>query len=114
MSFGEFLRSRRQQLGISLSELSSRLALRGVSISKAGIQHWEGGRNDPPLEDELFRTALAMSLEMSVNELMSAIGYIKSVSDYDSNAMRAADIVSHMTPDKQAIAIDILERLARD
>lgn len=111
MSIGEFIKMRRQEIGISLSELSARLALRGHSITRAAIQHWESGRNQPPIEDYEFRLALAISLEIDVNELMIRGGFYMRDQQRTPQARRAADIIDALPEDKRDIAVRVLEAL---
>lgn len=113
MGIGDFLRHRRTELDISLSDLATRLALRGFSTTKANIGHWERGRTNPPLDDPDFRMALAASLEMSVNDLMRRLGYTTDEDSLTSKAMRAAEIVNRLPEDAQDLALDLLEQLER-
>jgi transcriptional regulator with XRE-family HTH domain len=113
MEFREFLRQRREQIEISQAELAESLSNRGQETSSTRISHWETGRNRPPLEDAIFRQALASSLEMDVNEMMSLLGFIRLDESRSKVALRAADIVEHLPPDAQDLAIDYLEVLER-
>ena len=74
MEVKDFLRARRAQLGMTQEKLATRLEELGQETSYARVGHWETGRNKPPLHNKEFRTALAIALEMDVNEMMAALG----------------------------------------
>lgn len=113
MKIGEFIRQRRNELEISQDELVARLNLRGIAITKGGVGFWERGRNLPPIEDVDFREALALSLEVDVNELMESIGYIKTDSQRSSDALFAASIIDRLPPKVRTIAIEYLKILEK-
>jgi len=113
MEFRDFLRARREQIGISQYKLAERLSNHGQETSHTRISHWETGRNQPPLEDIAFRNALAYSLEMDVNEVMTILGFVRSNDDRSREALRAADIVEHLPPMAKELAIDYLEVLEK-
>lgn len=113
MEFKEFLRSRRVQLGITQGELARRLTEYGHQASSSRVGHWETGRNRAPLEDALFREALARALEMDVNAILDELGYIVDESNLSAEAWRAATIVQHLSPVGRQLAIDYLQVLEK-
>jgi DNA-binding XRE family transcriptional regulator len=68
-----FLRRRREELGISQSDLALRLMARGVRLSRAAIGKWERGTHQPKLDDSAL-DALADALHWSLDELIEAMG----------------------------------------
>jgi transcriptional regulator with XRE-family HTH domain len=115
MEFKEFVRRRREELGISQQELADRLSQRGQETSYGRISHWETGRNKPPLEDPKFRQALASALEMDSNELLFRLGYISDIaSKYSREARIAADIIERLPQDQRRIALALLNSLEKE
>lgn len=107
-----WLRKRREQVGLETQEdLASQLQLEGVTITRASISHWENSRNKPPLDDPQFREALAKVLRLSQPELLKLAGYEVSKTRYSDAAERAAIIVDELPPEKQDLAIRLLEQL---
>ena len=107
-----WLKSRRQQIKITQEDLVTSLATHGYVYSAQTLSNWENDRHNPPLEDPQFREALAKSLKWDIADLLQAAGYEVKQS-YSSMGERAARIVDHLPPDKQKMAIDILEAMAR-
>lgn len=107
-----WLRIRRDELDISQEELAARLQVDGIEISRSGLSAWETGRNNPPLEDDHFRRALAHALRLSVNEMLVRAGYEMLINGKQSReAEIAAAIIERMSPDKREMAIKILEAM---
>ncbi len=113
MLIGDFLRQRREALELSQGDLAIRLELHGLPATRANISHWEHDRHKPPVENKEFRYALADALEISVNELMTQIGFITGKADRSEAALRAADIVDNLPVEAQEMALDLLNVLKR-
>lgn len=113
MEVREFIRQRRKAIKISQAELADRLSKRGHETSDTRISHWETGRNRPPLENKEFRYALAAALEMDVNEMMKTLEFVVSDDDRSKAARVAADIVDHLPPQAQDLALDYLRVLEK-
>lgn len=113
MKIGEFLKQRRRDLQISQDDLATRLTLKGQPTTKASVGHWERGRNNPPVEREEFRRALAASLEIDVNEMMAVLGFVLNESSRSPEAMLAADIMDQLPKDARQLALDYLYVLER-
>jgi len=105
---GNWLRSKREALGISQEELATRLQLNGQDVSRASISGWEHGRYHPPLENRTFRRALAISLGISMSDLLRAAGYEIADDSRSPAARLAADIVDEMQPEDQELALRLL------
>ncbi len=110
---GEFLRARLKTLEMSQADLARALTLRKHHVTRANVSHWINGRNDPPLEDEYFRSALALSLDMDVNDLMVQIGYGKLDSQRSPEARRAADLMDLLPDDVKGLALEQLDALVK-
>lgn len=113
MEISEFLRARMNALGLSLSDLETRLTLHGYSVQRATIGHWTSGRNKPPLKDREFIDALAESLEMGVNEMLQQMNFIVLADDRSPTTQRIADLVEHLPPEKQDLALRLIQELAK-
>lgn len=113
MEFKTFLRQRREKLGITQSEVAELLSIHGEETSSARVGHWETGRNKPPLEDARFRRAMALTLEVDVNTMMTELGYVISNDDYSSEARLAAEIVDLLPSEGRELAIEILRTLEK-
>lgn len=106
-----WLKQRREQLHLSQDELASRLQVEGFDLTRATISHWEVGRYQPPLNDANFRRSLAKILRMSIKDVLVSAGYEINQDDRSQAAERAAYILDQLPPDKQHLALDILERI---
>ena len=110
-TIGDFIRSRRDKLLISQAELAAKLTLHGHTTTKANVGHWEKGRHDPPIDDKDFRLALALSLEMDVNELMNQLGFVVTSDNRSRNALLAADMMDELPVDAQEMVLDIIKSI---
>lgn len=70
-----WMKQRRELLGITQDQLGERLAERGLHVTKGAISKWEIGRSPLPLTTPENRRALAEALEMSISELLIHAGY---------------------------------------
>jgi len=112
MEPNQYINYRRHQLGLSLAQLAAKLSEFGYHAERQTISHWEKGRNNPPIDDRVFRQALARALEVDVNTMMSQMGFIVNQSDRSPEALLGADLIDSMPPDKRRLAVGILEQLA--
>jgi transcriptional regulator with XRE-family HTH domain len=69
---GDFLRKRRETLGLSQGDLALRLAYRKIKLSRHAISEWENGKRIPDLCKEEM-ALLAEALRWSVAELVDAM-----------------------------------------
>jgi len=109
----DWLRKRREELDLSQEEVASRLQVAGLNVGRSTISHWERGRYNPPLEDASFRQALANILRLSIADLLMRAGYEIADDDRSQAARQAADIVDHLPPDAQGLALDYLQVLEK-
>jgi transcriptional regulator with XRE-family HTH domain len=105
-----WLKTYRKRLRISQEDLSAQLQIHGVEVTSGAISHWENGRYNPPLHDPMFRTALANVLRVSINEMLAAAGYETETATRSEAGERAAYIIDQLPPDKQKLALGVLER----
>jgi transcriptional regulator with XRE-family HTH domain len=108
-----WLKSRREQLQISQEELAKKLQLAGFDISRAAISGWETARFNPPLDNNQFRSTLARILQMSIAALLAEAGY-EVESSHTPAGDRGASIIDNLPPERQKLALDLLDVLARD
>lgn len=105
-----WLKDRRERLHLSQEELASRLQVEGFDLTRATVSHWENGRYQPPLNDAAFRRSLAKILRISIKDMLISAGYEVDQDERSQAAERAAYILDQLPPDKQHLALDILER----
>lgn len=105
-----WLRQRRDELGLTQDEMIARLQVEGVEVSRATLSNWENGVHYPPLKDEKARAGIARALKLSVKELMKRSGY--DVTEIHSSAAeRAAHIVDQLDEETQNKVVKMLEAL---
>lgn len=105
-----WLKERREALGLSQDELTARLQIEGIEVTRGSLSNWETGRHNPPLGDENFRTALSRALRMSVKEILKRSGYDVTINHSDAGE-RAAHIVDQLDEQMQQKAVKMLEAL---
>ena len=108
----KWLRERREELDINQDELTARLQLEGVAVTRATLSHWEVGRHSPPMNDPEFRLALARSLKLSIREVLQRSGY-EVIQTHTDAGERAADIVDELPPDGRELALDLLRTIEK-
>jgi transcriptional regulator with XRE-family HTH domain len=108
---GEFLRKRRTELDLSLSDLTRRLSLRGYAVQRQTVNHWETGRNNAPIENLEFRNALAGALELDVNEMLREMGFPVNDSERSNEALYLADLADRLPDDGKELLIDYAQLL---
>ncbi len=105
-----WIRQRREELGLTQDELTARLQTEGLDISRSSLSHWEVERAKPPLGDKQSRQAIARALKLSVKDVMKRSGY--DVTEIHSSAAeRAAHIVDQLDEDMQDKVVRMLETL---
>ena len=106
-----WIKRRRRELRMSQQELSDRLLLEGVDVSRGTISHWEAGIRAVSYDDPELVNALANVLSMSVVGVLIEAGYKIDREGFSENAKRAAEIVDLMPPRRQNTALHVLEQL---
>jgi len=109
-----WLRQSRERLNLTQDEIAARLQLAGFDFTRGTISHWENGRHELPMHDSLFRQALAEALRLDVRTMLRLAGYeIQEV--YRSEAAeRVAHMIDQLPPDKQELAVRLVEQLAKN
>lgn len=107
-----WLKIRREKVGLTQEELAAQLQLEGFEITRGAISQWENNGYKPPLKKPEFRKALAKILKTTPSGLLKMAGY-ETADEYSEVAQQAADIVDQLSPDKQAMALGILEQILR-
>lgn len=112
MSFGKWLRDRRESLGLSQGELSERsgLSVSYISALERDEPNTRDGRPRQPKLDKVDR--LARSLEIGTNEARSAAGYAPKTETPTFELTASARIAlldQNLTPEEQA---EIVEEMA--
>lgn len=105
-----WLKERREALGLSQEELTARLQIEGVNVTRGSLSNWETERHKPPLDDPQFRIALSNALKMSVKEIMKRSGYDITLKHSEA-AERGAFLIDQMDAQTQGKAVKILEAL---
>ena len=106
-----WLRKRREALGINREQLAALLQLEGISTTRVSISNWENSRHNPPLDDQEFRRAMAKILKVSRADLLTMAGYEVSRTGHTKAAERAADIVDQLSEETQENVLKMLEAL---
>ena len=109
----KWLKARRKELRITQEELALLLQVNGIDVSRATISHWELGLKRPPIDDPRVVNALARSLKMSVPLILRLSGFDLDTAHTESGEMAAA-LVDSLPPEKQRLAIRLIEELARN
>jgi transcriptional regulator with XRE-family HTH domain len=108
-----WLRERRLELGIKTqADLAERLQLVGLDVTPGAVSHWENGRYNPPVDDPDSRRKIAEALNWTEPELLKAAGF-NVVFQHTQPGHKAASIVDHLPPERQKLALDLLDVLAR-
>jgi|SRR6185369_2136749 len=107
-----WLTTRREKIGLTQEELAAQLQLEGFEITRGAISQWENDRYEPPLKKPEFRRALAKILKTTPSSLLKMAGYETS-GEYSDVAQQAAEIVDQLSPDKQTLALGILEQILK-
>jgi hypothetical protein len=108
MEFKDLINRRKEELGLSLSDLATRLNLHGYSVAKSTIGCWATGERNPQLDKKNVRDAIAMAIEMDTNEMLSELGFIIHEDDHTPEGRYAASIIDKIDDEirrKHAIAI---------
>lgn len=114
MKTGTFIKTRRDELDLSLQDVASRLTLNGYPTNKASVWQWENeekSNRNAPIEKEEFRVALARAFEMDINVLVKLVGWVKVDDERSPEALRAASLVDQMRPDQRPMAVKLLETM---
>jgi transcriptional regulator with XRE-family HTH domain len=106
-----WLKARRKEVELTQEGLAQRLQLLGIEVTSGSISHWENGRYNIPFDDPEFRKALADALRMDVSAMLLMAGYEVEEESQSVAAKQAAYIVDKLSPEKQKLAIGILEKL---
>jgi transcriptional regulator with XRE-family HTH domain len=83
---GNFVRERRQELGLTQEQLAERI---GETVRQAEISRLENNRISLPRRERL--TAIAAALEVSLGELLVKTGWMEDAADL--NALEAAAVL---------------------
>ena len=113
MSSENWLKRRRSELKMSQEELVAKLQLTGFDMSRTTVSGWETGRFNPPIDNPPFRMALASILQMSIAEMLLAAGYEIEI-EHTPRGHRGASIIDNLPPERQKLALDLLDVLARN
>lgn len=109
---GHWLKELRQRAGItSQDKLATQLQLAGFDYKRSAIGNWEQGTTLP--KDPEFLRALAKILKISTKELMTAAGYQIDTRQHSHIGERVADIIDDLPPDKQDLALRMVEQLRK-
>ena len=108
-----WLKERRKALNLTQEALAAKLQLQGFAITPGAISHWETGKHHPPLDDSTFRVAFAHVLGMDVRTVLRLSGYEVAQKGHTETGERAAYLVDQLPPDKQDLALRLLEQLAK-
>lgn len=106
-----WLRERREELGLNQEEFAAQLQVLGVDITRGSISNWETGKHAAPFDDREFRAALSRVLKLPVREILKRAGYEIAQTEHSDEGERAAYIVDELPEEKRDLAIRLLEQL---
>jgi transcriptional regulator with XRE-family HTH domain len=109
MTIGEFIKTRRDELNLSLADLAEILTKTGYAVERQTIGNWERGRNNPPIGSEHFRRALSIVLHIDESEILDKAGLTLTDDERSAEALRAASLIDQMSPEQRHLAIRLLE-----
>lgn len=107
-----WLRQRREELNLNQEEMTARLQIEGVEVTRSTLSHWETGRYNMPMHEENFRRALVTALRLSEREILKRSGYDIGQRGHSDEAERAADIIDQLPSDRKELALRVLEQFA--
>ena len=108
---GAYIRQRRTELGMSLSDLAKRLSERGYIVQRQTVNHWETGRNNAPIESIQFRQALAAAFEIDLPEMLSDMGFSIPDSDRSPEALYVADLIDRLPNDGKELIVEYAQMM---
>lgn len=108
-----WLKTLRENRGYTQEEFTAQLQLAGLDYSRSAVSSWESERVDVPLNSVEFRQALANILNMDIKTLLKLAGYEIESKAHSDAAERAAWLIDQLPPDKQDLAVRLVEELAK-
>lgn len=108
-----WLTTLRKKGNLTQDGLATRLQLAGLKHGREAVSAWETGRAVPPLDNVEFRQALANILNMDIKTLLKLAGYEVESKPHSDAAERAAWLIDQLPPDKQDLAVRLVEELAK-
>ncbi len=107
-----WLKHFREKQHLSQEELAAALQNAGLDVARSTIATWESsGKSQAPIDDPAYRRALANIFQVSVTELLVMAGYEIDPDRFSETSRRAAEIVEQLPPEKQNLAVRLLEQL---
>jgi transcriptional regulator with XRE-family HTH domain len=110
---GDLIKRRRKDLKLSLTDVAMLMADYGYAVNRNTVHHWETGRNDAPVANDLMVEALARTLEVDQYTVLQAAGVRVNTESRSADARLAAEIVEALPPKARQIAIEQLKVLLR-
>lgn len=107
-----WLKTLREQNRITQDDLTARLQTEGFDVSRSTIAGWELGKQ-PPLNDPVFRQALSRALRVNIRTILKLAGYEVEQENHSIWAEQAASLIDQLPPEKQELALRLVEQLAR-
>jgi transcriptional regulator with XRE-family HTH domain len=108
-----FIRERREKLGINQGELADRLREAGLEVTRAAVSHWETGRHPSPFDNVRDILILAQVLGIELSEILRSAKSELAESELSKAAQTAARIVDGLAPAAQQIALEQLRALQK-
>lgn len=93
-----WLATRRLELGLDQERIARRLMVKGFKVSRSAVSHWETGKSSPPLQNPVFRAALADVLQMTVSEMLRRAGYEIELPPLSEEALDLAVLADALNP----------------
>jgi len=109
-----WLKESRERLNLKQDDIAARLQLAGFDFTRGTISHWENGRHELPMHDAAFRQALADALRLDERTMLRLAGYQVQEVRRSEAADRVAHLIDQLPPDKQELAVRLVEQLVKD
>jgi transcriptional regulator with XRE-family HTH domain len=108
-----WIKTLRARANITQDDVAARLQIAGFDYTRGAINNWESDRNQPPVHNAEFRQAFADALKVDVRTLLKMAGYEVDTGEHSIVAEQVAYIVDNLPPDKQQLALALVEQLAK-
>ncbi|MBE2270748.1 MAG: helix-turn-helix transcriptional regulator [Anaerolinea sp.] len=112
MQADNWMKKRREALGITQDGFAERLAQGGIHVTKAAISKWEMGKTPLPLQTPENRSAIAAALELTIPELLACAGYEIGM-EWSVQARVVASLFDKLTKADQDTVYLLLTHLRR-
>jgi transcriptional regulator with XRE-family HTH domain len=114
-TLGQYLRARREMLGLTQEDVLAFLVQRGLKkYTHTSLIHWEKDRAMPPIYDPKFVRAIAEILGATDKEILRAAGFALDEDAPDELPPEIRRLLERATPDELDKVIAMMQLLIAD